>query len=118
MYKKEPLEKLEIVKISRYEKEILCRLKDLMFEASPMYMTEDGSAIQCDCGSEDDPIGHLWESYYQVKGAMRFILQQILISHNLSPLNPLLEEFEKDSISNILFAETPNGEFYMSLGTE
>ena len=115
MYKKEPLEKLEIVKISRYEKEILCRLKDLMFEASPMYMTEDGSAIQCDCGSEDDPIGHLWESYYQVKGAMRFILQQILISHNLSHLNPLVESLGAPDYDDILFAKNILGELYMSL---
>ena len=81
-----------------------------------MYMTEDGSAIQCDCGSEDDPIGHLWESFSKVQYALKFILQQILTSHNLCHLSRLVEELEYGWSDEMIFAENLDGELYMSLG--
>ena len=115
MPKKKKLKEIETFKISRAEKSILCHLNDPILGTSPSYMKEDCSDIQCDCGSKDVPIGFLWESYDKNKRVFKFILQQILRNHNISDLSPWAEASEENSISDILFGETLEGEFYISL---
>ena len=71
---------------------------------------------QCDsCKNYWD---HLWDAYNKAICAFKFTLQQILISEDLSHLNPLVEKFDEDSLLGITFAESPSPDglcYYISL---
>jgi hypothetical protein len=111
-------EKIEIVKISRSEKEILCHLNEVVFWHSHELWRDVHSYIPCDCGSASDLKVSLSEYDDMLRDAFYDVLRQILTNHNLGHLFPVIGEFlfeVEDGLSDFFqFDETVDGEFYMS----
>ena len=112
----------KLFKITKHEKEILCRLKDLMYKTHPDHMEyTDGHPVDAsfEIESEHDHNVLLWESLQHAVDAFNFTLKQILLSPNYSHKCLAIWDdgttFYED-IQDILFGETIDGEFYISLG--
>ena len=107
--KKQPNNITEIFEISKHEKDILYPLYDFLYKID---------ALECP-KSQSDRCGSLcevlWDSYFEVASAFKSILQRILISKELSHLNHLVDKLDEYSIVDIIFAETLEGQFFISL---